>query len=279
MVLCLEKYAARTVSESEDSKTAETVWNIFGAADDVAARASLIAALPAAYTFPTGSVAYVSNVAIKDVCEGTTEDVLTHQAVVSYSWKQPKPVDYIEYEFDTTGSGGSFTRTHAFKTTPVTANSRPVPNFFGAINPKSDGSIAGIQIEENLFEFVLTNIWDRAAVTTAYQITCSQLTNKINNAPFGPAGSQIPKGCCQFKGARGKITGDKWPIQYRFQVRWPEKITIRDMTITKEGYQHISVYLAKFTDTTSKRTVTVPWCCYVQDVLESDDFSKLNLVY
>lgn len=278
MVLCMEKFAARDVQEAEETKTATAIWNIFGAADEVTARAALIAALPGSYTFPSGVIGYVSNLQLRDVFESGNEKDLTHEATVTYSARVPKVEDYVEYEFDTTGSE-NYTQTHALSTTAVTAGGRIAPNFFGAINPKSDGTIAGIQAESNIFQFSLTKHWARASVTTAYQVLLSQFTKKINDAPFGPAANPIPIGCCRFLGARGKPAGDKWPIEYRFEVRWPETVTIRDMTVTKEGYQHLSVYRVKFSDTTSRRTIEIPWCVYVQNVIDKVDFSLLNVTW
>lgn len=274
MVLCLEKFAARDVQEAEETKTATAVWNIFGAPDEVAARAALIAALPAAYSFPSGVTGYLSNLQVKDIFESSDEKDLTHEATVTYSGREPRLIDAVEYEFDTTATE-SFTRSYALATTNVTAGGRAVPNFFGAINPASDGSIKGIEVEESVFSFSLVKQWDATLVTTAYQWQLGQMTKKINDAPFGP----IPAKCCRFMGARGKINGSRWPIEYRFEVRAPETFTVRDMAITKAGYQHVSVYRAKFADATAKKVIEIPWACYVQDVIETADFGLLQVAY
>ncbi len=140
MVKAIEQYAKRVLQESEDSRTLETEWHVFGAADEIAARAALASAAPSGYVFPaTSAVGYLRNISIKDVYESSDENFLTHQATLTYSAKEPKKVDDIDYAFDTAGVQEQLTLTHALSTTPVTANGRKVPDFFGASIPHRMG--------------------------------------------------------------------------------------------------------------------------------------------
>src|SRR5690606_3836459 len=153
--------------------SAETVWQVWSEpsqviADEVAAYAALVAhPLPTTYTFPSGRVATLSNIAIADIDEKSWD------FTVSYAVFVPKEENEVEYEFE--AGSQSVTITHADATTPFTGGGRTAPNFQRGINISSDGKVQGIAVDRPQFTFSLTKYWPRAAVTPAYQLLVAGL--------------------------------------------------------------------------------------------------------
>lgn len=268
-----EKYAARIISDSE-APSAETTWHVFGAADEIEAYAALAAApIPALYTFPSGKIAYLANVQIKDVYESTREQDLTHEATLSYSYKAPITAGDIEYEFEVAAQ--SVTLTHAIDTTAYTGGGRTAPNFNKGINISPDGKIQGISVERAQFSFQVTKHWPAASVTQAYQIVLANLASRVNNASF----YGLPAGSVKFLGARGRLSGDKFPITYRFEYSPNETgVTVGDITgIARQGWQYLDVYRRTISDDTAKKKTEVPHSVYIHKVFEDGDFSLIGL--
>lgn len=264
-----EKYASRVINDSE-APTAETVWLLFDYADEAAAYAGLIAApLPSTYTFPSGRVASLKNIAIKDVSSAMWE------ATVSYDVHIPKVLDQIDYEFE--AGSQQVTITHALATTAYTGGGRTAPNFQKGINISADGKIQGIAVDRPQFTFQLTKYWDPTEVTAAYQLIVAGLVGKVNNATF-PSGG-LPAGSVKFLGARGRLAGNKFPITYRFEYSPNETgLTVADISgISRTGWQYLDVYRRVISDDTAKKKVEVPHSVYVHTVYELADFATLGL--
>lgn len=264
-----EKFASRVINDSE-SPTAETVWLLFDYADEVAAYAGLIAApLPSTYTFPSGRVASLKSISIRDVSNNMWE------ANVSYDVHIPKVLDQVDYEFE--AGSQQVTLTHALATTAYTGGGRTAPDFKQGINVSADGKIQGIAVDRPQFTFQLTKYWDPADVTAAYQLTVAGLVGKVNDATF-PSGG-LPAGSVKFLGARGRLAGNKFPITYRFEFSPNETgLTVADITgINRKGWQYLDIYRRTISDASAKKKVEVPHSVYVHTVYPEADFSALGL--
>jgi hypothetical protein len=271
MPVC-ERFAARKINDSE-SPSAETTYMVWDdgtntITDEITAYAALVAhPMPTTYTFPSGRVADLVNVAINDIDEKNWDFVL------SYDVFQPKEENDVEYEFE--AGSQQVTLTHASATTPFTGGGRIAPDFGGGININSNGEIQGISVDRPRFNFTLTKYWPTAVITPAYQIAVSQLVGKVNNATFGGYAA----GTIRFLGARGRIAGNKWPIAYRFEFSPNETgISVGDVTgISRTGWQYLDIYKRTTSDATAKKKVELPHSVYVHTVYEPADFSILGL--
>lgn len=262
-----EKFASRIINDSE-SPTAETVWHLFDYADEVAAYAGLIAApLPSTYTFPSGRVATLSNIAIKDISDSQWE------ATVSYSVYVPKVLEQVDYEFE--AGSQSVTLTHALATTAYTGGGRTAPNFQKGINVSPDGKIQGVSVERPQFTFQLTKYWAPELVDAAYQLVIAGLVGKVNNATF----YGLPAGSVKLLGVRGRLAGNKFPVSYRFEYSPNESgLTVGDITgIARTGWQYLDIYRMVISDDTAKKKIEVPHSVYVHTVYEPGNFGLLNL--
>lgn len=276
MVLALEKHAARVINHGE-TETAEAIWNVFGAIDESAAINAVELALPGAFAFPSGRVGYVRNITTKDIFPSGDEAYLTHEATVLYSLSEPKVEESYEYSFDSTG-GESVVVTQAISTQYYAPLGRLVPDYKNGIAPDADGKIQGVAIETENFSFSITKHWNKSAITPAYQRIVGGLSKRVNNAPFG----WCETGCCYFHGAVGKGSNvsDRFPLEYRFSYRAPEtNIPIGDFVVAnKAGFEHLSILRARITDTTTKKTIEVPYAAMVQQVIKTGNFALLNIL-
>lgn len=271
MAIAKEKYASRVINDNEEQTqpTAEATWLVFGAADDPAAFTALNGVIPAFYNFPSGRTGYLKNISLKDVAESTLETVVTHEAILTYGYRNP----LLEYEFEI--GGQSVTLTHSINTTPYTGGGRTAPDFNGGINVSADGKIQGIQVERALSQFAITKHWETSLLTEAYQLTLEGLASRVNNATFrGRAAGSV-----RFLGARGRINGEVTPITYRFEHSPNEtNVTVGDITVAvRNGFQYLDVYRRKVSDSGAKKIVELPHSVFVHDVFESGDFSQLGL--
>lgn len=271
MAVALEQFAKRTIVDSENP-TAETVWHVFGAANELAAYTALsLAPLPAMYTMPSAKVCYLDRVQIKDVYEASDERFVTHEAVASYVYKPPE--DQVEYEFE--AGSQTTTLTTALETTPFTGGGRSAPDFRGGINISSEGKVQGIDIEVPKGSFSLTISWPFDLVTRSYQLTVIGMVGKVNDALyFG-----LPKGSLKFLGGNGRKQGDRFPVTYKFEYSPPEaSFTVGDITVTgREGWWYTDVYRATMSDATAKKKIEFPHSCYIHRVYPYGDFAALGL--
>lgn len=268
-----ERFAKRQVTDSENP-SAETIWSVWvdaehpTIADEVAAYAIIAPVVPTTYSFPSGKTAVLQSIAISDIDEKSWDFKL------SYAKLQRKKEDYIEYEFDI--GLQDVTLTHALSTTAYTGGGRTAPDFQKGVNISSDGKVQGISNGQPTFAFQLTKYWAIDAVDAAYQLVVKSLAGKYNNASF----YGLPAGSVKFMGARGKPSGQKWPITYRFEHSDNESgITIGDITgISRLGWQYLDVYRRSISDTTSKKKIEAVHSVYVHTLAPgAGDFSVLGL--
>lgn len=267
-----ERFASRKITDSENP-SAETVWLVSSTADDpiadeVAAYAALIAhPVPSTYTFPSGKVAELTNIAIADI------DQKSWDFTVSYSVFVPKQEDDIEFEFE--AGSQSVTLTHANSTTVYTGGGRTAPDFKGGINVSSDGKIQGIAVDRPRFSFTLTKYWAASAIDAAYLVTARSLAGTVNNATFWG----FAAGTIRFMGHRGRKVGDKFPVAYMFEFSPNETgITVGDITgISRTGWQYLDIYRMTVADSSAKKNIQVPHSVFIHTVYPPADFSILGL--
>lgn len=267
-----ERFAARRITDEEQSPSAETVWYVMRddehptATDEAAAYAILLAAIPTSYTIPSGKILGLNSVSISDISETWFDFRITYA----------KFSRALEYEFDI--GLNDVTVTHSLATTAYTGSGRTAPNFQGGININADGKVQGINSSTPSFTFSLTKNWAISDVTTAYQLELRDLCGKYNQATFG----HLPAGCCRFIGARGRPDPPLyWPIQYRFEVNPNEtNIKVGDITVaSKLGWQYLDIFRRTIVDNAAKKRIEVPHSVYVHTVpgMGPGDFSKLGL--
>lgn len=268
-----EKFAARVVTDSE-KPSAETMWQVWDEpsqpiADELEAYAALVAhPLPTSYTFPSGRVANLVSIGIADVNQESWD------FRVEYSVFEPPEVDETEFEFEV--GLQDVTITNALGTTSHTGGGRTAPDFSNGVNVSSDGKIQGVGVGQPNFSFSITKHWARSAITSTYWLAVKGLAGTYNNATF----QGFAAGTIKFMGARGKPSGNKFPINYRFEFSENETgITIGDITgIDKLGWQYLDIYRRTVADATSKKRIELPHSVYVHTLPPgAGDFSILGL--
>ncbi|MCA9132940.1 MAG: hypothetical protein KDA45_07285 [Planctomycetales bacterium] len=270
MAAC-EKYATRAITDSE-SPSAELVYRVYDAESEVAAYAELAALpIPSSYTFPSGKVATLNAIGIREIAESASG--FTYEATLSFSTYEPKQANDVDYEFE--AGAQSVTLTHATATTAFTGGGRTAPDFKRGINVSADGKIQGISVDRPRFSFSVTKYWPVASVTTAYQLIVAGLVGKVNNATY----YGLAAGSVRFLGARGRIAGDKFPVTYRFEFSPNESgVSVGDISsISRTGWQYLDVYRHTVVDDNAKKKTEVPHSVYVHTVYDPGDFSTLGV--
>lgn len=268
-----ERFAKRSVVDSENP-SAETIWSVWvdaehpTIADESEAYAIVAPLIPTTYTFPSGKIAVLQSVNVTDIDERSWDFKL------SYARLQRKEENYIEYEFDI--GLQEVTLTHALDTTPFTGGGRTAPDFKKGVNISSDGKVQGVSVGQPSFTFSVTKYWPIAAITRAYQLQVKSLAGKFNSADF----YGLPAGSVKFMGARGKPSGQKWPVTYRFEHSENETgLTVGDITgINRKGWQYLDVYRRVIGDSSSKKKIEVPHSVYVHTLAPGEgNFSILGI--
>jgi hypothetical protein len=260
-----EQAESRTINDGENP-TAETRWLITGTSDDNAALVYLYGILPTVYTFPSGKQAVLNSVSLDET--GTDSWV----ARPKYSVYEVPKTDDVDYEFDISVQMERITQ--SLQTQAYAPSGKQAPNFGGAIGVDGD-RIEGIDAPFPKFSFSVTKYWDAAAVTQAYQIQVAELAGRTNAAPF----YGLPAGSVMFKGARGRQSGDKFPISYQFEFAKPESgISIDEITVpSKKGWEYLDVYYETQVDEDAKKKVRRARAVYVHTITNESNFALLGI--
>lgn len=153
------------------------------------------------------------------------------------------------------------------------------PDMKGAINVTKD-NVGGCDIFGPKYEW--TESVSREFVTRDYVRVLRGLVGKTNDAPF--FGSDI--GEVLYLGASGSFTdGNKWALTHKFA----ENANQYDIQVTddlvipfKRGWDYIWFTYAKVTDQPGADATGIiqrPTAAYVEEVLDSGDFSAIEIGY
>jgi len=252
----------------EENPSANTTWQVTGATSYADARAELDAQLPTRFTFPGGRTAYLDGIAAIEL-----RDDEFFEFSVAYR-SQPTPeANQTEYEFDVSAQNEPLTQ--AVATRSFAPPGRRAPEFGGAIGVQQGGAVQGRPQLTPASTFAITKHWPVASVTLAYQGIIESLVGHVNGGTFAGRAA----GTVKFLGARGRRTGDKFPISYQFGFR-PNSPPFRFDRINVTGilgWELIDVLYALEADTTAKRLVSRPAAVYVHQIASYSSFSALGL--
>ena len=254
-----------------DNASATRRYTIKGTADEMAAKAALLAAVPDYYDNLVRRSREVSPVFV-DILN---PDVSIWDGVVRYGLRQREPeTGHSEYSFDT--GGGTQHITQSLATMGIyAAPGRIAPDFHGAIGVTKD-SIEGVDITVPIHNFTETHYLPKVYVTGAYKINLFRLTGKVNNVTFrGLAAGEV-----LFLGASGSIRSeDDWEITFRF-CGSPNRRNVQIGNITgivKMGWDYMWVWYEDTEDAFAHVLVKAPVAVYVERVYEFGDFSVLGI--
>lgn len=259
--------ASRQINDSE-TPSAETTWHVIGATSYANARAALDLVVPTTFTFPSTAVAYLDRIDAKEL-----QDEETHwEFTLSYN-SQPEPeADEEEFEFDIPAANDRIYR--AFSTSSYAPASKSAPDFGGAIGVQfGGGQPQGVSPYQPKSTFSITYYWPLSAVDTAFQAALEAAVGSINSATFNGRAA----GTVRFLGARGRRSGNKFPISYEFGFRPANgAYTLNGISVAASyGWDVHDIYYAPEPDTTAKQPVWKPRAVYVHRIHATTDLNSL----
>lgn len=260
--------ATERVYVDEESPSAESKWAVTGATSYPEAYATLGAVLPTTFTFPSSRIAYLDGVTAE---EQRDDEFFIFR--VRYS-AQPRPTfEETEYEFEISVQTERIFQSLA--TVAFAPAGKVAPNFGGAIGLRG-GVVEGAEPLTAFSTFSITKYWPIAFVNQAYQITVEALAGSVC---ADPSFNGRPPGTIRFLGARGRRSGDKFPISYQFGFRpnvagfAVDAITVTDAN----GWDIVDPYYEFQPDLDAKKIVQRARAVYVHRIHPLVSFSALGL--
>ncbi len=188
---------------------------------------------------------------------------------------EPKEVGDSSYSFDT-GGGTAHVQTSLATLSATPASGVPAaPNFHNAIGV-TDSGIEGVDITAPAFHFEETHFLDVAFVTSAYKLTCFNLTGAWNLTPF----KGLAAGECMFLGASGSLKDyETWEITYKFAGQ-PNVIggSFGGITVPlKRGWDYLWIRYREIEDAAAGHLARRPVAAYVEQVSPSGELSLLGI--
>ena len=266
-----------TVAEKPDSRPSSTGqeasvdlhYTIRGTADDVAAKAALLAAAPAEHDGLVRQTARIDPVHI----DATNGAACVWDGTVRYGRTSNPPPETGESTFSFDTGGGTQHITQSLQT--VGKYPAGAPDFQGAVGVTHD-AVEGVDITVPVYNFSETHYLADSVVTPAYKATLFALTGTVNNAAFkGFAAGEV-----LFLGASGSKRGNAdWEITFRFAAS-PNRtnFSVGPTTVaSKKGWEYLWVRYADAEDATAKVLVKKPVAAYVEKVYPDGSFSGLGI--
>jgi len=265
--LAYELSAKRVFTDEGQSVDVETTWQVVGATSYADAAGALSAVLPTTFTYPGSRTAFLARVRASE-----KRDDEYFEFVVTYE-SQPAPaVNETEFEFDVSAQTERIYQSLA--TTAYNPSGKPAPNFGGAIGV-ADGMPHGAEPLSAFSTFSVTKHWALTAVNEAFQLTLESLVGGVNNATFNGRAA----GTVRFLGARGRRSGDRFPVAYQFGFR-PNvsAFTVDAITVTSaNGWDIIDPFYEWVEDATAKKAARRPRAVYVHRIHPLVALSGLGL--
>lgn len=293
-----------TITEDNDSREATVGDNptitlrytLVGTADDLAAKAALLAEAPTTYdNLARGEVDVVSRGVDEDTGEGIWKCEVVYGNVTAL------PFDYT-ISFDTTG--GTQHITQALLPESVSVWKAPwyglAANHHGAIGVTGHGddtTVEGVDVVSPTYTWTETHWQPDDVVTADYRERLFVLTGRFNESFF----REYLPGEALFMGAAGGKTGysplhggddEWWEISYRFaaqltvghvderlNVDRPASIIIGEIEITeKYGWDYLWVQYGRYASTQAAAGMIVkPMAAFIERVYRPGDFSWLQI--
>lgn len=228
--------------------------------DEAAARALLLATAPPTYNgMPLVELQLVPN-----GCDFIWTGTANYRTRTTFA-----------QSFDTTG--GSFKITNSLATQKFARANEVAPDHKGAINVQEDGRVEGVDIVIPSLKFSEVHEIANSVVTDSYISDLSELTGRVNDAPF----RGFDAGEVLFVGATGSHRGSSaWEITFNFVVSKAENLNVGAVNgVSKGGHEYLWVSYSKEADNLAipPRQVSRPAAVYVEKVYEEDDFTRLQL--
>ena len=268
-----ESYLSRSFTVGQQA-VRELVFDIQGAADDVAAQAIINATAPNTY--------------LGFFLDSVNADPIDGNGIWKGYARYTKLQLDNEYTFDT--GGGTQRITQSLGTIAKYAPSgETAPDFMGAIGVSQD-RVEGVDITVPQYQFTETHYFTQTDVTSAYKYAIFQLTGKMNNAPF----RNFAAGEVLFLGAAGSVRSDEnWSITFRFACSpnatglsiggtipedyYYDEEDVSISGIDKIGWDYMWVRYEDFEDDAAFVLVKQPTAVYIERVYHPGDFSTLNI--
>lgn len=266
--MAVYELAGRRQINDEESPSAETIWHVTGATSYGNAYGLLAVSLPTTFTFPSGRVAELDGVFAEEL-----RDDEFFEFRCRYS-AQPKPdFDQTEFSFEVAAHDEPVFQSLA--TVRYSPPGRFAPNYGGAIGVSGGGTPTGVSPLHAYSTFSITKHWAVASVTESYQNVIESLMGSISSTTFyGRAAGTV-----RFLGARGRQSGDKFPIEYSFGFRPNLSGLVFDSItgVSANGWDIVEPIYQRQIDTVAKRPVWRPIGVYVHRIHALSTFGGLNV--
>ncbi|MEM7557482.1 MAG: hypothetical protein AAF394_00030 [Planctomycetota bacterium] len=263
-----ELEARREITDGENP-SARTYWQVKDATDYADARSLLDAALPSTFLFPSGVAAFLDQIQASEHIGDTF-----FEFVCSYNTQPLKAIDDTEFEFDVSAPTEPIYQ--SIQTTPYTATGVTAPDFNGAIGVEwGNNQPKGRPPHRPYSTFSITKHWALAAIDQAYQLQVEALVGAVSSTIFE---GRIP-GTVRFLGARGRQSGNKFPITYQFGFRPNVSAFVAGgITVgTASGWDLLDWLYRPVKHATAKQVVWRPHAAYVHRVHPYTSLTGLGL--
>lgn len=150
------------------------------------------------------------------------------------------------------------------------------PDFKGAINVQSDGTIEGCDIGVAHLGYEVVKVFEESFVDQAYVLTLASIVGTVNVATF----HGFPAGELMLVRVYGRKRPDRnWSIAFgMFQSPNATNIPVGDITVTaKNGWDYLWVRYAFASDSGSQTLVKIPVAAYVERVFDYTDYDDIGI--
>lgn len=257
-------------SNDGENPSAKRTWFIFGAVDELTARADMLPYLVVYKQLVPRSIS------LEHV--GFQSNQAVYKAIVQYGVLPSaisggdEDVPSFAFEF-----GGSTAKMLSFLAPPArfAPSGRAAIDNNGFINVKEDGSVEGVEVPVPSFSFSLTRFISLPDFTTAYQNAVGNCVKRVNNAHFRGHAT----GTVLLDQATGSGRGQaKVEITFRFSVSPDATLSVGSISgINKPGWHYLSITSEQQLNAAGDKLVPTPIGVEVGPVFFTADFSVLGL--
>jgi len=256
----VEKFESRETTEGDNPQVI-LIYQVFGTDSDLAAKAALDLASPAAYDGLVKSKLWIDRQGV-DFWLGKV-------------WYTLRAISETgEYAFDTTGGTQHITQSKA--TIGNYAASGTAPNFHGALGVTDEGKVEGTDITVPVFKWQERHQIKAALISDAYIMLIHNMTGTMNNVAW----RLFAPGEGLFLGARGALRGrEGWDITYHFAgSKNAVAIPVGDIIVpSKYGWDYLWARYCADEDTSAKVLIKRPLSAHVDRVYDQSNFYALGI--
>jgi hypothetical protein len=270
MAIVVEEIVRRCTAGQNPS--GDIFYNIYGTADEVAAREAMAAAAPTLYdVYSTGVILLLrESLSVDAVWINDTTGDGHWKGNVHYARVQ---TDDPIYTFDI-GGGTTHIEYNLLTVERYAPPGKTAPNHNGIIGVTPDG-VEGLDIPVGAYHFTETHFFADADVTPTYKGTLAELSHRtMNDASF----KGFAAGECKLLGVRGGRRGsENWELEFAFAAV-PNKTDFSVGAITGIdvlGWDHLDVEWEESVDPVAHAPVKIPKAAYVHRVNYFKDYGRL----